>query len=228
MFKLPKDTDRRKPPAPNRQTRTNAKGDKVYTTKNSDGSRTRNVTKKNGDTVTSKIKGGKVISKERTLRNADGSHKKTVTKKADGSRSVRKYKKGKTFTDTKTITRTTDKAGNKSRTVSNFGKKNKKGETTSTTRTKDSKGKVTTKRDIYTKNKKGEAIVKTKTKGPDGKKTISRRKDPPMNSFGRTGGTFATSNTGPRPSQPKPKPTTTTTKRTGSVGTKRCDYPKKK
>ena len=174
MFILPADTDRRRPVAP--KTKTRANGDKVYTSKNSDGSRTRNVIKKNGDTVTSKIKKGKVISKERNLRNADGSHKKTVTKKADGSRSVRKYKKGKTSMDTKTITRTTDKAGNKSRTVSNFGRKNKKGETTSTTRTKDSKGRVTTKRDIYTKNKKGKAIVKTRTKGPDGKTTTSRRK----------------------------------------------------
>ena len=187
MFILPQDTkDRRRPapstPKPTRPqsiSKKNKKGETVVKTKTAEGRR-KLVLKDNKEVSTVK-KGKKILSREVNHRNADGSHKKTVTKKADGSKSVRKYKKGKTFMDTKTITKTTDKAGNKSRTVSNFGKKNKKGETTSTTRTKTSKG-VTTKRDVYTKNKKGKAIVKTKTRGPNGKVTTSRRKQE-MNSL---------------------------------------------
>ena len=156
-------------PSPTRVTKQNKKGESVVKTKTSTG-RKKLVLKKD-KTVSVDKKGKKVLKKTVTHRNPDKSHNKTVTKTADGSKSVRKYKKGKTFMDDKRITKTTNKAGEKSKETYNFGKKNKKGNTTSTTRTKNSKGGVTTKREIYKKNKKGNAIVKTKTKGPDGKKT---------------------------------------------------------
>ena len=171
MSRPPEDTKRQIRPAI--KSKIKANGNRVYKRKNSDGSNTRTVIKKNGNTVTSKRKAGKTISKERNIKNADGSHKKTVSKSADGSKTVRKYKGGLSRGG-KSITKTTDKAGNKTRSVRKRVT-NKKGEMVSKTRTKTSSG-VTKKREIYTKNKKGEAIVKTKTKGPNGKKTTSRRK----------------------------------------------------